>query len=158
MKIDILRQDELNSIDISHFPDRIRDGIKLGFLNSVTPLKIYHRDLLSGAKTGVYARVHYFGSEELRTIRRSAPGEPPANNSGNFGKTIFGETRGTTNLFFGSSGRVQDPGSPEEIITYAPYLENGTSRMKRRPSLFKTLKDNQGLLQVNIQEGIKNSI
>ncbi len=67
-----------------------------------------------------------------RQIQASAPGEYPANRSGNLRKSIGFEVKGQ-NLEFGARTNAK----------YAKYLELGTRRMGKRPFLNRTVQKNK---------------
>ena len=80
-----------------------------------------------------------------RRVRASAPGESPAVRTGKYKKAVGYKISGTT-MRFGNS------------VEYAGFLETGTSRMKARPGLGNSIKDNQRNGLLSLSDSIKAEI
>ena len=93
------------------------------------------RRVLRGPKTGrIYVRGKFKIVDRRRvytgggtTHQASAPGQPPANDTGNLASKITHRVEAD-----GLRARV------EATAKYAPFLQYGTRRMKARPFLFPT--------------------
>ncbi len=101
--------------------------------------------IVRGAKTG--ATVKRYNPE--RTHTASAPGEPPASDTGFLANSIIAEvqsSRGITNEVIGMV-RAQSP--------YAAHLEFGTQNMAARPFLQPALRKNHARIEAIFRkEGI----
>ena len=81
-----------------------------------------HQVLDKASKTGrIYIRRDKLGRR--RRHQASAPGQTPANRTGNYRKAFDFVVRGWHELAVGNAAE------------YAGYLEEGTSRMRKRPGL-----------------------
>jgi len=117
------------------------------------------KERLSQAGTG---RTYKTGRKGMRyaTHQASAPGEPPAVDTGRLRASI-------THNVTGRPGRnLPDPGgSKTSVKGYAgtnlesgPHLEFGTSRMKARPWLYPTIVEEATAVAKLIQNVIKRAI
>lgn len=79
-----------------------------------------------GPKTG---RIYRFRG---RDHRASAPGEAPANRSGQLAKSFNYNVHGPFQMEIGESA------------PYAGFLEDGTRKMKPRPHFFRAIEETQG--------------
>jgi len=79
--------------------------------------------------------------------RASAPGEAPANFTGNLKKSVGYDVSGSDKLIFGAGGK-------KSKVHYAKFLEQGTRKMQPRPFLKKAIEDNYR----NIENHIKTFI
>jgi HK97 gp10 family phage protein len=119
-------------------PRRVMKAIRRGFYMFGKELvKASKAGILAGPKTGRVYKVRG------RKRRASAPGEYPANQTGNLRSAINFSVNGDDELQFGA----QEEGSKRDA-KYAKFLENGTSRMRARPFLIRPLKE-------KAQDGVK---
>lgn len=88
------------------------------------------RSIIKGPKTGRYYRV----SGRRRRHRASAPGEPPANLSGNLQRSIDFIVKGSKEMEFGA-------GSND--LLYARPLELGNDRIKQRSYLLRAINEKE---------------
>jgi len=113
---------------IDNLGDLTRRSIRQGFFMLGKDLKsTANKNILSKPKGGkVY--VTRGRSGRRRRHKASAPGESHANRSGNLRRSLGWKVTGSKNLEFGYG--VIGP-APD----YAKFVEDGTMRMKPRPSL-----------------------
>lgn len=105
----------------------------------------FNRQVLAKGKTGrIYIRRIKGGAR--RRHRASAPGETPANRTGNYRRNIGFKVQGWRNLVFGNSAK------------YAGYLEKGTRRMKPRPGLANTIKASERNIIRHLAEKIEGEV
>lgn len=109
-------------LDIGNSAQGVRRGIRQGFWALARDLRKGARDdIKQGPKTGKLYRV----KGRSRRHRASAPGEAPANLTGNLRKSVGFEIKGTESLEFGY----------RDSAPYGKFLEDGTKRMAKRPVL-----------------------
>lgn len=105
----------------------------------------FNRQVLAKDKTGrLYIRRNRAGAR--RQHRASAPGQTPANRTGNYRKSIGFTVDGAHQLTFGNSAE------------YAGFLEVGTSRMQARPGLGNTVKAGERDIIRNLAGAIEEAI
>lgn len=118
---------------IEDVEDRTRRGIRQGFFRLGNDLvRTLKQEALKKNKRG---RTY---TSRGRTGRRrrhvaSAPGQTPANRTGNYRKNAGYQIRGSSQLEFG----IRD-GAP-----YGIFLEEGTKKMAPRPGLGNSVKANE---------------
>lgn len=120
-------------------------GIRQGFYQLGSDLRnSVRKDVLS--KQGKTGRVYVVnrGGRRLRH-RASAPGEFSANLSGRMRRSAGFKVRGSKQLDFGFG---------EE---HAKYQEDGTSRMRARPNLGKTVKKRERNAERHFQNELKRA-
>jgi len=117
------------------------------FTNGHGLIKATSQQILAKPKGGkVYVRRDAAGRR--RRHRASAPGETHANMSGRLRRSLSFKIHGISSIEFGygvSSGDAPD---------YAQFVEDGTSRMAARPSLFNGIKSQRRNIQNNFQREI----
>lgn len=121
-----------------------REGIRKAFYYIGNDLRrTTQESILSGPKTGRTYLIRIGGRKINHTA--SAPGEAPANFTGNLRKSIGFEVRGGDKLEFGSRSGPPAAGlSPKQSVAeYSKYLELGTSKMAARPYLKPSITKNQ---------------
>lgn len=112
-------------VSIENIGEATRRGIRQGFFAYGADLKrTASRQILEKPKGGRTYRVRR-GKTRRRHVA-SAPGESPANLSGDYRKSIGFKIKGSSQMIFGA-------GSAK--VPYAKFLEKGTRRMKPRPGL-----------------------
>lgn len=92
-------------------------------------------EVRNGVKTG---RIYIIRG---RLHQASAPGETPANITGNYARSVG----------YGISGRRMRFGNS---AYYAGFLEEGTTRMEPRPGLRNAIDDNERNTYRNIADGV----
>jgi len=114
-------------IIINKIDESTRRGIRQGFFRLGSSLRrTASKQILSKNKTG---RVYLIRrGKRYRRHRASAPGESPANLSGNYRRKIGFQIRGHKEMEFG--GRAD----------YSAFLEDGTNKMEPRPGLGNAVK------------------
>ena len=119
--------EKLNSIAKDY-----KKGISLAYRDLSTDLKKTTKKDFAAPKSG---RV-YIKRLKGRLVRHraSAPGEPPAKFTGALEKSLETKT---------SSWQQLDFSAGNNKAFYAGFLEFGTSRMKPRPYLIKSINDNE---------------
>lgn len=123
------------------FMGQVRAKLKRNMRDAVDHAEREVVDTLSGSRSGrTYTRFFYtdtqgrlraFGQHPPHTA--SAPGEPPAVQSGNLRSSI--ETMVTLNPLTGVSGFVGTH------VIYGVFLELGTEDIEPRPWLMKTIRE-----------------
>jgi len=103
-------------------------------------------EIMKKPKHGITYRVSKGGRVVMHTA--SAPGESPANLTGNLKRGLDYEVQGSDEMIFG----VKD------TVNYAGYLEDGTSKMKSRPYLITSIKENYGNIQKHFEERINREL
>lgn len=81
-----------------------------------------------------------------RTHRASAPGEPPASDTGRLANSIVFKDEGRLAVSVGSD------------VVYASYLEFGTSRMAPRPAWTPAVENERKAFQQRISEAVKRGM
>ena len=118
-------------------------GIEKAFWQSGKDITAeFSKQVLAKNKTG---RLYII---RKRKHRASAPGETPANITGNYRKSVGFQVNQGTNpqLVIGNSAE------------YAGFLEMGTSRMKRRPGLRNSIKSSERDIIRNLSTDIFEAI
>lgn len=116
--------------------DRTRRGVRrFWFALGKSLLKSFNAEVLRKPKSGRVYKIRR-GKVRRRHVA-SAPGESPANLSGNYRKSAGYQIRGMMEMQFGAEAE------------YAGFLENGTSRMRARPGLGNAVRDTQGEAQLD---------
>lgn len=119
-------------------PRRVMGAIRRGLYAFGKELTKTAKDgILKGPKSGRVYKVRG------RRVRRSAPGEYPANQTGNLRSAINFDVKGADELTFGA----REEGSKRKA-NYAKFLEHGTQRMRARPFLARPIKE-------KTQDGVK---
>ncbi len=113
-------------ITIDQSLPRFRNGLR-GALKEIGKENSKHNKMLikNPPKTG---RIYKF---QGRDHQASAPGQPPADRSGDLRKTSGYRVYGHSRMEFG------------DRMSYGKYLEDGTSRMKARPHIKRTVREKQ---------------
>lgn len=138
-KLDPNKRNRRVELQIRNLDKATVRGIRQGFFKLGSALKNeLNAEVLKKDKTGkvykVRTRAGRRGVGKGRRHRSSAPGQTPANVTGNYRKNIGYQIHGSDKLEFG----IRD-GAP-----YAKFLEEGTGRMKPRPGIGNTVKKMQG--------------
>lgn len=125
-------------------------GIHQGFFELGSALRAdLNREVLAKDKKGrvyhVRTRAGVTGVGKRRRHRASAPGQTPANLSGNYRRNIGYQIHGSNKMEFGIRDGIQ----------YAKPLEEGTNIMKPRPGLGNTVKKMQGQSIEYFEKGLK---
>lgn len=134
-------------LNIDNIQALTRQGVRRAFYNIGKDLK---RDsvkkIRSNRKTGRVYTKRLGGRIVLH--RASAPGEYPANFTGNLAKNIKYRPINSDKLEFGVSSK----------LNYGKFLERGTFNMKPRPFLLPTIRGNFNKIEVHFNTQIKNHI
>ena len=114
-------------------------GIRQGYFQLGSALKIdMNAEVLKKNKKGQIYIVRTSGGRrgvgKSRRHRASAPGQTPANLTGNYRRAIGYEIHGSDSMEFG----IRDD------VDYGDFLESGTSRMSARPGVGNTVTKMQG--------------
>lgn len=126
-KIKIDKENREVFIQIKNAPNATERGIRNAFhLIGKDLVKESRRSILKGPKTGQLYRIK--GRKRLH--RASAPGQPPANLSGDLRKAIGFQIKGSEEMKFGARSKVD----------YGRFLELGTKRMIKRPFLLRAIQ------------------
>jgi len=137
-------------VSIRNLPATNKRGIRQGMYFVGRDVRNTARQLIldRSTKTGRIYIVRK-GSRRFKH-QSSAPGQAPANLTGNLRRGIGFNVVGALRMEFGARAE------------YAPFLELGTTRMKRRPYLIAAINKNIGTAQVHfsreIERAIKNEI
>lgn len=133
-------------LQIENTPKDWRRGVRQGFFELGRELVQDAKEAITkGPKTGRLYRV----KGRRRRHRASAPGQAPANLSGNLRNNVGFQIHGSDSMDFGYRDGAE----------YGKFLENGTIRMKPRPNIEPTvLKNNrnaENIFAANIGKQIK---
>jgi len=132
-------------LQIENISKLSKEGVRQAFYFIGKDLKQTSNDsILDKNKSGKTYLVRL--GRTKRTHQASAPGEAPANITGNLRRSLGFEVRGSTQLEFGSRNGPPAAGvSPKQAVAeYSVYLELGTSKMAPRPYLKPSVEKNQG--------------
>lgn len=130
-----------------------RRGIRQAFYFSGKDLHETSRKAIKDKnKTGRVYRVRIRGI--LRNHRASAPGQSPANMTGNLIKSLGFHVIGSDRLEFGSNLKNHSYG----FANYAPFLENGTPNMSKRPYIINSIKANEKNIKDHFAREIRKEI
>lgn len=136
-------------------PRQVKKGMRMGAFISGKQLVNDLRSKMSqrGRSGRTYRITRGVGGtlKSPRDHRASSPRELPAVITGTFRKSIDFKVRGTTTLEFGSGNDGLAKG-------YAKALETGTSKMKKRQPLRKTVNRLQNQVNRNITREINKQI
>lgn len=142
------RGNEKIFIQINDVDNRTVRGIRQGFFRLGSNLKKeLNRQVLAKPKGGRLYRLRT-KSGRRRNHRASAPGETPANLTGNYRRNIGFQLKGTSELEFG----IRD-GAP-----YAEFLEEGTPRMAARPGVTNAVQEGQRNAQLFLESSLNNEL
>ena len=117
-------------IQIDEAVERTNQGIRRGFFDLGSDLiSTLNKDVLAKNKTG---RVYILRGKKGRRRRHvsSAPGQSPANRTGNYRRNRGFKVRGSKSMEFGIRDQAE----------YAIFLEEGTKKMAPRPGLGNAVK------------------
>lgn len=120
-----------------------KEGVRQAFYKLGKDLKATANKLiLDGPKTGRTYLIRIGG--RLKRHQASAPGEAPANLTGNLRKSIGFDVRGSESMEFGSRSGPPAAGiSPKQnVAAYSKYLEVGSSKIAPRPYLKPSIEEN----------------
>lgn len=125
---------------------RTRFGIEKALWRSgKTIITEFKRQVIAKDKTGrLYIRRTAGGLR--RRHRASAPGQTPANRTGNYRKSIGFSVDGAHQLTVGNSAE------------YAGFLEVGTSRMRARPGLANSIRSSERDIIRNLAGEVSDAI
>lgn len=130
---------------IREMPQRTQNAIRQAFYYIGKDLREYSQKLIASKnKSGRVYLVRVNGIS--RKHQSSAPGEAPANLTGNLKASLGFEVRGSEQMEFGSRAEAPKAGiSPKQAVAdYALSLEVGTSKMAARPYLKPAVDANTG--------------
>lgn len=135
-------------IQVDDLDNRTQRGIRQGFFRLGDELvRTLRKQVLEKNKRGrTYIRRDRAGRRRRHIA--SAPGQTPANRTGNYRKNADYKLRGSKQLEFGIL-----EGAP-----YATFLENGTSRMAARPGLGNSVKENQRNARTFFESSIEREL
>lgn len=147
----------LRSLD--YISNKTKAGIRQAFYQAGKSLKSTSSNLiLDKNKSGILYTVRLGNSK--RKHQASAPGEAPANLTGNLRKSIGFDVRGSEQLEFGSRDGAPAAGvsGKQHVAKYSVFLELGTSRMAARPFLNPSIESNERNIFTSLVEQIKGSL
>lgn len=133
---------------INEIEDRTRRGIRQGFFRLGNDLvRTLSEEVLKKNKRGrTYTRKDRIGRRRRHVA--SAPGQTPANRTGNYRKNAGYQLRGAEQLEFG----IRD-GAP-----YGIFLEEGTRKMAPRPGLTNAVKANERNARTDFSGSIEQEL
>lgn len=123
-------------------------GIRQGLYRLGLKLKQYARDRIITRRPVPSRPVkgqRIYRRENGKLYRASEPGEYPARRDGGLKKSLNFSVN-ATQMQFGST------------VEYAPFLEEGTGRIKARPFIIPTVQDNRRDALIVLREEIKKAI
>lgn len=120
-------------IETKDIANMTRRGIRQGmFMLGAELKKTANRQILEKPKSG---RTYLIRRGKTRRKHvASAPGESPANRSGDYRRSVNFKLIGSTKLIFGAG---------DNEVNYAGFLESGTKNMEPRPGLGNAVKESQ---------------
>lgn len=128
---------------IGSIPEDTRRGIRRSFYLLGRDLaKDAKQSIVKGPKTGKLYRI----KGRKNRHRASAPGEPPANLSGDLQKSIDFVVQGSSQMTFGAGN---------SLVDYAGFVELGTKNMEERTFLIRSIEDNERNAEKHFTSGIK---
>lgn len=131
---------------IGRISEDTRRGIRRAFYLLGRDLaKAAKQSIIRGPKTGRLYRI----KGRKNRHRASAPGEAPANLSGNLQKSIDFVVRGSNQMTFGAGN---------ELVDYAGHLELDTKNIEGRQYLIKAIEDNERKAEQHFSSGIKSEL
>lgn len=139
IKIDTKSKAVLVKIDegVKFVKNGIRQALhKIGVENRRHARKLIRSKEKTGRLYLIHGKVH----------RASAPGESPANLTGQLAKSIGFKANGAYSMEFFAKA------------DYAGYLEDGTSKMARRPFMERTVKDKERDAERYLMEAVDREI
>lgn len=144
IKLDTASREAIKSAE--NIGIRTRFGIEKALWRSGKDVQgEFNRQVLAKDKTGrIYIRRIKGGAR--RRHQASAPGQSPANRTGNYRKSFDFEVRGEHELVVGATA------------PYAGFLELGTSRMAARPGIGNAVNASEGAIIRNLTTGIEAEI
>jgi hypothetical protein len=133
-------------------PENARRGFRRGFDRIGRELVAHNRNLIrKGPKTGKLYRI----AGRRRRHRASAPGEPPANLTGNLARSIgFQINTVGDEMAFGT----RSPDDPRGGVEYGAFLDQGTRKIEPRPHVTKTVEDLDDRVETVLNEEIMKAI
>ena len=157
-----VKEDPKNStiyLQLSSIKDMSKRAIRQGFYFIGKDLRQdAMQSILKGPKTGRVYTIYRKNSK--RKHQSSAPGQAPANLTGNLRRSIIFEVRGSTQLEFGvSQSSTQGQGGPRNTTAeYGKFLELGTSKMEPRPFLKPAVNKNTANAVQHFEAQIKKDL
>lgn len=152
-----IKQDPQNYrvyLKIDNLTQDVRRGIRQGYYKIGKDLRAYgQKKILEGPKTGRIYLVRT-GKKQYKRHQASAPGEFPANLTGNLRKSIAYTVRGWESLEIGAG--PAGPGG--KAAPYAKDLEEGTDKMAPRPYLKRTIEETQSNVLEHFETEIKRAL
>lgn len=148
--------------------DLTRKGIRAAYYELGKDLVKESRNLINKKpKHGRLYKIMKKGSFVMH--RASAPGEAPAVITGRTRSSIDFQVQGGVRMLFGARRNVKlaatavgvgftAKGLRRQIVNYPAWLEEGTSRMKARPYLLPSIKNNYRNAERHFQDQIKKAI
>ena len=131
MIIESGKQNKEVFLSLDQIEDRTRRGIRQGFFRLGALLqKELRSEVMKKNKTGRLYTAGRTKKGRQRRHRSSAPGETPANWTGNYRRNIGYQIHGDKSMEFG----IRDGAD------YALRLEEGTKRMEARPGVGNAVK------------------
>jgi hypothetical protein len=128
-------------------------GVRRGFFRAgAIIVKEARRSIIKGPKTGRVYKI----SGRRRKHRSSAPGEPPANLTGQLQKSTGFLISGSSEMKIGAGGAdgiIHAHASKN--VKYARRLELGDSKVKARPYLIRAIENKQKDTELAFENGIK---
>jgi hypothetical protein len=146
VKIDYSELDKLVKIKINNINEDIKRANRQALYKIGKDVYKTLRDE-SSARTKKSGRIYLVKlNGRLKRHQASAPGETPARLSGEYRKSINYHIQGSNELEFGVS------------VKYGGDLEYGTSKIKPRPGLANSVKQNLRNMELHIEREILNKL
>jgi hypothetical protein len=128
-------------VTIKEATPRIRKGLRAAFTEIGKENSLHTKNLIKNPpKTG---RIYRFRG---RNHQASAPGQPPANRSGDLMKSVGSRVYGWEKMEFG------------DRKFYGKFLEDGTRKMKPRPHLVRTVREKSRDNFITLERTVYNQI
>jgi hypothetical protein len=145
-------------LQIKNISELSKKGIRQAYYDIGKDLRQTTQELiLDNDKSGkVYVRRL---SGRLVRHQASAPGQAPANLTGNLRRSIGFDVRGGEQLEFGSrAGLPQGATAPQAIAEYSKGLEVGTSKVAARPYLKPSIEQNNRNAFTRFEQRLKEEL
>ncbi len=136
-----------------------REGIRKAFYDVGKDLRKTTQSLILEPKHGRIYRIRR--GRRIINHRASAPLEAPANLSGTLRKSIGYQVSGSEKMEFGAWAESGNPNSTAKTnvgVSYGKYLEEGTSKMAKRPFLIASIKQNERNTRKRFEKWLKREL
>lgn len=118
--------------------DRIKSGLHKALMRQ-------GREMTTEIKNSIISTTNKSG-EYIDNIKKSNPGEPPANRTGTLVRSISYGVKGERELEIGAK------------VNYGKFLEHGTEKMEPRPFIEPVVKKNNTKMKQTMSKEVKKEV